>query len=88
MQEVQQPLQVQLTCDMLKLTNILVWGVGFISCNALSQIEKDDDLGKGIQASKVVYVKPLRLHRMLGIHSMGKCHNNCGNLSNEHGYFL
>jgi hypothetical protein len=61
-------LQVQLTFDMLlRLTNILAWGAGFISNSALSQIEKDDDLAKGIQASKVVYVKPLRLIRMLGI---------------------
>ncbi len=48
LQEVQQPLQVQLTFDMLRLTTILVWGVGFISCSALSQVEKDDDLAKGI----------------------------------------
>jgi hypothetical protein len=33
----------------------------------LSHIEKDDDLAKGIQASKVVNVKPSRLHKMLGI---------------------
>jgi hypothetical protein len=33
----------------------------------LSQIEKDDDLAKGIRVSKVVNVKPSRLHRMLGI---------------------
>jgi hypothetical protein len=52
---------------LLRLTNILVWGVGFISSSALPQIEKDDDLAKGIQASKVVYVKPLRLNKMLGI---------------------
>jgi hypothetical protein len=36
-------------------------GVGFISCNAFSWIEKDDDLAKINMGEKIDYAKPLKL---------------------------
>jgi hypothetical protein len=38
-----------------------MWGVGFIPCNAFSQIKKDDDLDETIQMSKVGYTMPFKL---------------------------
>jgi hypothetical protein len=38
-----------------------MWEVGFILCNAFSQIEKDDDIVETIILSKVDYTKFLKL---------------------------
>jgi hypothetical protein len=37
-----------------------MWEVGFISCNAFSQIEKDDDIVETILVNKVGYTKFLK----------------------------
>jgi len=52
-----------ISCKLIGIIDILMWGVGFIPRNVFSWIEKDDDLAKTISISmnKVGYAKPLKL---------------------------
>ncbi len=53
---------VHLTFEMLLgIIGILAWGLGFIPQSAWVHLEKDENLVETIQASKVAYVKLLKV---------------------------
>jgi hypothetical protein len=62
MQEVQRPLLVHLTFDMLLgIIGISTWRVGFIPQNAWAWFLKNDNLVEAIRASKIAYAKPFKV---------------------------
>jgi hypothetical protein len=62
MEQVKQPLLVRLASEiLLGSIGIPTWGVGFIPQSAWARLEKDENLVETIWASRVVYVKPLKL---------------------------
>jgi hypothetical protein len=62
MEHVKWPLLVCLAFEMLLgIIGIMEWGVGFIPQSAWVCLEKDENLDKTIWASRITYVKPLKV---------------------------
>ncbi len=60
--QVKRPLLGCLTSEMLLgIIGIFAWGVGFIPQSAWPHLEKDENLVEAIRASKLAYVKPLKV---------------------------
>lgn len=66
---------------MLWILGIQAWGYGNIVRNALSHLEKDEDLGDAIISSKVIFTKKAKVAHdpiFVGVYKDYLCQGNVG----------